>query len=149
MNIVDAKIQALRLFDSNIDNSISVIIKQNDYVILDMNVQDQLFEKGVERNGIDLMSEIPYSDVTIEIKQAIGHPYDRVTLRDEGDFHRSFKLSVRSNEFEIYATDIKTEKIVAKYGDSIMGLTNENFAQLMWEYIYPELKQTLIEYLAR
>lgn len=55
-----------------------------------MNAEEQLYEQGINRLGVDIMDYAPYSPVTIEIKKALGQPTNRVTLRDEGDFESSF-----------------------------------------------------------
>lgn len=107
--------------------------------ILDANSEDQLFEQGINRLGIDIMDYAPYSPLTIEIKEEKGQPTDRVTLRDYGDFESSFFLEVNDTQFEIKASDFKTEELIKKYGREILGLTNENIAKLIWQYIYPDL----------
>lgn len=143
MNIVEEKIQALRDFTIDINSNIRLIVESNEHILIDMNIQDQLYELGVDRNGIDIFDNIPYTFITQEYKRSVGQPADRVTLRDTGDFHRSFKIQTLSDSFEIYATDIKTELLVAKYGDSIMGLTDENIALFAVDYVYPELLKRL------
>lgn len=115
------------------------IIWDNDAYIIDMNAEEQLFERGINRLGVEIMDYAPYSPVTIEIKEAKGQPTNRVTLRDEGDFESSFFLEVGDKQFEIKASDFKTEDLIKKYGRQILGLTDENIAILTWQYIYPDL----------
>lgn len=115
------------------------VIWSNDAYIVDMNAEEQLFEKGINRLGVEIMDYAPYSPVTIEIKEAKGQPTNRVTLRDEGDFESSFFLEVGDKQFEIKASDFKTEDLIKKYGRQILGLTDENIAILIWQYIYPDL----------
>lgn len=115
------------------------IIWSNDAYIVDMNAEEQLFERGINRLGVEIMDYAPYSPVTIEIKEAKGQPTNRVTLRDEGDFESSFFLEVGDKQFEIKASDFKTEDLIKKYGRQILGLTDENIAILIWQYIYPDL----------
>lgn len=115
------------------------IIWDNEAYIIDMNAEEQLFEQGVNRLGVSIMDYAPYSPVTIAIKEAKGQPTNRVTLRDEGDFESSFFLEVSDKQFEIKASDFKTEDLIKKYGRQILGLTDENIAILIWQYIYPDL----------
>lgn len=115
------------------------VIWSNDAYIVDMNAEEQLFERGINRLGVEIMDYAPYSPVTIEIKEAKGQPTNRVTLRDEGDFESSFFLEVGDKQFEIKASDFKTEDLIKKYGRQILGLTDENIAILIWQYIYPDL----------
>jgi len=119
------------------------IIQENEAAIIDMNAQEQLFESGENSLGVSIASYAPYSPITIEIKKMKGQPTNRVTLRDEGDFESSFYLVISDKQFEIKASDWKTEELVEKYGSSILGLTKENIASLTWDYIYPELMDTL------
>nr|UVX39901.1 MAG: virion morphogenesis family protein [Bacteriophage sp.] len=115
------------------------IVWDNDAYIIDMNAEEQLFERGINRLGVEIMDYAPYRPVTIEIKEAKGQPTNRVTLRDEGDFESSFFLEVGDKQFEIKASDFKTEELIKKYGRQILGLTDENIAILIWQYIYPDL----------
>lgn len=114
-------------------------VMNNSNYIEDMNTEDQLFEKGVNRLGIPIMDYQPYSPMTMEIKRMKGQPYDRVTLRDTGDFHQSFRVEATLKDFVISADDWKAEKLKKKYGKGIFGLTEENLRELTWEYIYPDL----------
>ena len=115
------------------------IIWDNEAYIVDLNAEEQLFEQGINRLGVEISDYAPYSPVTIAIKEAKGQPTNRVTLRDEGDFESSFYLEVGDKQFEIKASDFKTEDLIKKYGRQILGLTNENIAKLIWQYVYPDL----------
>ena len=115
------------------------IIWDNEAYIVDLNAEEQLYEQGINRLGVEIADYAPYSPVTIAIKEAKGQPTNRVTLRDEGDFECSFFLEVGDKQFEIKASDFKTEDLIRKYGRQILGLTDENIAILIWQYIYPDL----------
>lgn len=115
------------------------IILANEAYIIDMNAYEQLYNKGVNRLGVSIMDYRPYSPYTIAYKKAVGQPYDRVTLRDEGDFYRGFFIEADDRMFYISSTDEKTDKLTKKYTNYIFGLTDENKAELTWEYIYPDL----------
>ena len=115
------------------------IIWDNEAYIVDLNAEEQLFEQGINRLGVDIMDYAPYSPLTIAIKEEKGQPTNRVTLRDTGDFEASFFLEVGDKQFEIKASDFKTEDLIKKYGRQILGLTDENIAALIWQYILPDL----------
>ena len=53
---------------------IQSIILENEYVITDMNSEDQLYEQGINRLGVNIMDYAPYSPLTIEIKKEKGQP---------------------------------------------------------------------------
>lgn len=115
------------------------IVTEYEAEICDMNTENQLFEQGVNRLGVSIMDYRPYRPLTLEIKAMKGQPTDRVTLRDEGDFHASFFVTATNSEFDISAADWKTKDLRKKYGNQIFGLTDENKNILTWEYIYPAL----------
>ena len=62
------------------------VLKATENKILSWNADAQLYEQGVNALGVSIDSYKPYTDLTIEIKKEKGQPYDRVTLRDTGDF---------------------------------------------------------------
>lgn len=148
MNIIGKLSERVREFYEGLSNGqyIAEIILDNEAYIVDMNAQEQLFEKGENALGISIAEYRPYSPMTLRIKAGKGQPTDRVTLRDEGDFESSFFVEVGNDRFEIKASDFKAEELSQKYGD-IMGLNNENKAELIWQYLYPaileKLKQSL------
>ena len=69
--------------------------------IIDANAEEQLFEQGINRLGVDIMDYRPYTPLTIAIKEEKGQPTNRVTLRDEGDFESSFYIISKKFEFSI------------------------------------------------
>ncbi len=115
-------------------------IKENENVILDLNFQDQLYEKGEDATGKKL--PLPYSPFTINIKKLKGQPINRITLYDTGDFYRSGKLKVSMKGFIIDATDWKKDKLVKEWGQ-ILGLNNENLEEIRRNYILPECRKAL------
>lgn len=122
-------------------NYLADIIQDNDYDIIDMNTQDQLYDQGITATGVSIWDYDPYSDYTVEMKRQKGQPYDRVTLRDEGDFHRSFEVEVDNEKFTIVASDRKTVKLLHRYGKEIMGLTQHNIEELEKGVILPLLME--------
>lgn len=115
------------------------IITEYEAEICDMNAVEQMYEQGVNAAGERIMEYAPYSPITIEYKRAKGQPVNRVTLRDTGDFHASFYLTVEADKFRIYAGDEKTARLVQKYGAGIFGLTPQNIGVMLSEYVYPGL----------
>ena len=135
--------ERIKTFKDNLINGLYVReIIQDGYTtsfIIDTNTDNQLFEQGINSLGVNISDYAPYSPITITIKQSKGQPTNRVTLKDEGDFYSSFYLDVNNEQFEIKATDEKTDALIKKYGKDILGLTDDNLKILIWEYIYPEL----------
>lgn len=142
--IIDDLIFKLRQASQDIKTTvIRDAVIENEAIILDMNTQDQLFEKGITADNISIASYQPYRPNTITIKALKGQPTNRVTLKDEGDFYRSFYLEYYDDRVFITAGDDKAEKLAFKYGERIFGLTEENKTILAKEYIKP----ILIDYL--
>lgn len=136
---LDNLIKSLKSLEEKIPEIIRDGIIENDAYIIDMNVEDQLWEQGIDRLGRFIADYAPYANTTIEIKREKGQPTNRVTLRDEGDFHHSFFLEVLADSFQIKASDFKTEELVRGYGDEILGLTDENALILSHQYLKPIL----------
>ncbi|MGB6267410.1 MAG: hypothetical protein WBF67_00240 [Olleya sp.] len=89
---------------------------------IDLNRIDQLYNVGEDSNGDVLQA---YTANTVSIKARKGQPTDRTTLKDTGDFYRSFNLKFYETDFEIMADD--TDKgLFDKYGKDIVGWTKEN-----------------------
>lgn len=88
----------------------------------------QLFELGEDATG-KLLSSIggPYSPFTVEEKKRKGQPTDRVTLKDTGDFYRTFKVIPFKGGFRIEADTIKDgEDLEDSWGDEIIGISPQN-----------------------
>ena len=102
-------------------------VKDNEAAILDLNIEDQLFQKGIDSDGQAITPG--YTPLTISIKRQKGQPTDRVTLRDAGDFHRSFQISYGNDAFGITASDPKSAKLEKKYGPDIFGLTDDSLQE--------------------
>lgn len=147
MTAIDELLDRVERFNDELTSGrlIKEIIMANEAYIIDMNAYEQLYERGVNRLGVSIMDYRPYSPYTISYKKAVGQPYDRVTLRDEGDFYRGFYIEADDRMFYISSTDDKTDKLTKKYTNYIFGLTDENKAELTWEYIYPDLIDKLNE----
>ena len=135
----------LRKFKDILSEELKDEIMKHEDVIVQMVARDQLYEQGVEGRGISIMDYRPYTARTIKIKQKKGQPYDRVTLRDTGEFHSSLHVEFDDEGFYVTSTDDKAKYLLARYGKTIFRLTNENFTELLRNYIRPELKEKLKE----
>ena len=115
-----------------VTNNASAIIEAN---------QDQLYELGHNPLGISIGS---YAPKTITIKKDKGQPYDRVTLKDTGDFYAGFHLDADNTGFRISSTDWKTEELLERWGN-VFGLTEENRLRISWSLFFPFLIKTVRE----
>lgn len=107
---------------------------------------DWLFTTGSDTNGRSLGV---YAKKTIQRKIKKGQPYDRVTLRDTGDFQKSISLKISQKGFTFIASDYKTEELQSRYGADILGLPttvwNEQFRQQYANRIIATLRKKLLE----
>jgi hypothetical protein len=124
------KIQAFDL-DSELDK----IISKNEDVLVDANT-DMLFS-GIDANNKSLGE---YAPSTIEYKKAKGHPYDRITLKDEGDYYTGKKL-VKGNGYTIISSDYKNAKLVEQFGIDINSVDKSRMATITDEILTPELTE--------
>lgn len=112
-------------------------------LIEELNTENQLFQQG--RSGQGLAIVPAYRPMTVRIKKAKGQPFNRVTLRDTGDFHRSIQaVWRRAGEIEIQAGDSKANDLKDKYGDDILGLNDDSLTRLR-----DKLRPILIENLRK
>lgn len=117
-------------------------------LILDLNKQKQLFEKGITDTGEIIGYYSEWTEFISKGKKQAGTPY---TLYDTGDFYRSFDVAVYSEgEFKIEANTIKDDgtdlqKKYQKEGD-ILGLTLESKNTLR-DYIYPKIIEEILKQL--
>lgn len=144
MGILNDLLGRVKTFNDGLTGGtyIAEIIERNDWVIIGWNTDEQLYDKGITATGVSIMDYAPYSPTTIAIKEENGQPYDRVTLRDTGDFHHSFYLKIDNEKFEFDAEDWKTRDLLRLYGDEIMGLTDDNIQRLEKEILLPEIMET-------
>lgn len=135
----------LRKFKDILNDELKNEIMKHEDVIIQMVVRDQLYDQGIEGRGISIMSYQPYTARTMQIKQRKGQPYDRVTLRDTGEFYSSLHVEFDDDGFYVTSTDDKAKYLLARYGKTIFRLTNKNFTELLRNYIRPELQKKLKE----
>lgn len=118
------------------------ILEERETEIVELNTQEQLYEKGENALGISIADYEPYSDYTLDLKAIKGQPTDRVTLRDEGDFHRSFGLELLDDRVQFYASDWKTIELIKRYGE-IMGLNEQNLKYITKELVQPDMMKII------
>jgi hypothetical protein len=104
-------------------------------MILEMIQQDQLFNEGVDEDG-DIIGT--YSEWTemLNPEKVAGTPY---TLFDTGEFYKSMRIVVLNDSFVVEAQPVKIDEdgkktnLFEKYGEGIIGLTDENKQKLAIE----------------
>lgn len=138
----------LRKFKSILTDELKNEILRNEDVIIEMIIQDQLYDHGIEGRGIEIASYLPYAASTVKRKIRKGQPTNRVTLKDSGDFYKSLHVEFDEDGFYVTSSDDKSKYLLDRYGKTIFRLSNENFNRLLREYIRPSLSQKLKNYIA-
>lgn len=115
-----------KIMNDCINNSSETILNAN---------RDQLFS-GRDKQGKEIIPE--YKKRTIKIKKKKKQPYDRVTLKDTGDFYKEMFLKIESGKIFIDSKDEKTDKLLEKYdrgNDTILGIPQNNKKETINESI--------------
>ena len=127
-----AILNKLRSIDINAE--LNKILKSLESQIITMNTDDQLFDKGITIKSVKIKPL--YAASTIKTKKRKGQPTNRVTTRDTGPYHRSFKVAFGRDEFELIAFfEIQrgfelAGHLETRYGE-LEGLTDENTNKLI------------------
>ena len=102
------------------------------HLIIEMNTIDQLYKQGINSKGQSLKAiGGDYAYLTKDIKSHFNQPFDRITLKDTGEFYESFNVRVTSTDFTIEADTMKDEDLTIRWGEDIIGLTDENMQRLI------------------
>lgn len=71
----------------------------------------------------------PYAPTTIVQKIRKGQPFDRVTLKDTGDFYEGIFITVGTEYFNLTSSDEKTTALAEKYTPKIFGLNEHSLSE--------------------
>lgn len=99
--------------------------------------QDQLFNQGVDENGVVIGTYSEATEMMNPLKQAGEH----YTLFDTGEFYESMFIVVLKDSIVVDADPIKidengeTTNLFNEYGEGIIGLTDENKTRLAQELV--------------
>ena len=101
-----------------------VVDREAQFEIIRLNTEDQLFDDGIRSDSSSLPD---YSDASVNI---YGKRPGPMTLKDTGAFYQSFFVKVDSSGIIINADTVKEDTDLLKYGEKILGLTEENLGLL-------------------
>ena len=110
----------------------------------------QLFLNGTDSEGVSL-HDIggDYAPITQELKRFEGLPFDHITLYQEGDFYKSWEFMQKDDSFVLKADTIKDgDDLRDRWGEDIIGLTNESIQALNIEVLPEIIKFILREILS-
>jgi hypothetical protein len=123
------------------------------YIIVELIQEEQLYTKGIDEDGKPLKNKdngrTSYSAYTEFLTQGRKKEGEHYTLLDSGDFYKSMIIKVGKNYIEIDADPIKdNDNLFDKFGDGIIGLTDENKTKL-GQKIIDKYHSRIIELLQR
>ena len=123
--VLQKKLQKLK---NNTKEVLVEVLNSNEKSIIKLNTQDQLFKKGIDSRG--KVIEPAYAPSTIKRKKRKGQPSNRVTLKDTGDFYSDMDIDYGQKDFTMINYDDKYKDLRKKYGEDILGLTDESIEKL-------------------
>ena len=126
-NLIQDKIRFLKLIKTGLFIALQKVLKETKEQIIDLNL-DQLYKDGKDGDGNTIAPY--YTAFTVMVKTYKGQRTDHVTLKDTGQFYRSFDIRFNSLSFEIFATDGLTSDLMDKYGKAIFGLNEKSLKEL-------------------
>ena len=98
-----------------------VVNRETQFEIIRLNTQDQLFDEGIRADNKSLPD---YSNTSVNV---YGKRAGHITLKDTGEFYQSFVVKVDKSGIDIVADTQKEDTDLSKkYGNEILGLTDEN-----------------------
>ena len=106
--------------------------------IMDFNLE-QMYEGGIDSEGRSLGE---YATITVQyykpLARSLGNDgrTDHITLKDTGEFYKSFRIKVENDGFKITADTIKENTDLAQIYPDVIGLTKES-KQMVSELITP------------
>lgn len=90
-----------------------------------------------------------YSEGYKQLKKEWGQPFDRVTLKKEGDFHEGIFAKIegaRRPSVKLFSTDFKAEMLTKRYGNDIWGLTPQKAEQINRDGLLEAMRQKVKDY---
>lgn len=87
------------------------------------------FKLRIYRTGRDGQGNAftpPYSKMTISLKKGQGQITSHVTLRDTGDFYKSFLFTIRNKSVWVDSSDkALLSKLNTKYKTNVLGMNSD------------------------
>ncbi|GAB5400144.1 MAG: hypothetical protein Aureis2KO_17290 [Aureisphaera sp.] len=122
MKAIDNWIKRIDFVLDNMEPKAETILKNNEPEII-KTLQGQLF-KGVGGTGEKIQPS--YTPFTIKKKKTEGQPFNRVTMKDKGNFYKSLFLDKSKILLRIGSTDFKAPLLKNRYGGDSYQLSPIN-----------------------
>lgn len=116
-------------------------------LIIELNTEDQLFNKGIDSEGNSLGIYRPFT-VLDKRERGVPVPDDlHITLFDTGVYYGSHRVEFpNANEILIVSDPIRGDtNLFDEFGEQIKGLTDESIQKLR-EFILPALQRSILNF---
>ena len=133
---LDALATALKQLPKQLTAAVGQVVADNAGVLELDNIQQ--LEEGLDADGRAITPA--YTFATVAIKKEKGQETSFVNLKDQGDFYRGLVARVRGQAVELVGTDPKTAELQAKYGNAVIGVSDEAVGDFRETYVRPELE---------
>lgn len=126
-----------RLEKFNPDEVLQDVLK--DTKLPEQLVKDRLNKTGTRSTGQKIKTKRAkrgvYANATIFIKMRKGQPYDRVTLKDTGEFQKSFEKKLLKDAFQITGNSDKKDGMIEDNIDfeNVLNLSTDENSKLVKE----------------
>ncbi len=139
-DVFDKARDAVEQMKNSVNPLIQETMEQYKSVILDYQVEKQLYDKGEDSKGSIIRPA--YSPLTVKIKFKKGQPTDRVTWKDTGTLYKTMRIIPKADSVEILLSVPYAKELLEKYKDNeVLGIQEELLKEFVQKYILPNLKK--------
>jgi hypothetical protein len=117
----------------NFNDVLVEVVDETDAELIKLQ-QEQLYA-GQLASGARIQPE--YRPFTVDEKIKNNQPFDRVTLKDQGDFYKGIYVTAYKDGVEIDSNDFKSESLKKKYTEEIFGLNKHYATRYSVEQVIP------------
>lgn len=132
MTLLENKLRKLTAIKDSLPDIAIKVIQEAAPQIEDKNIAQ--LQKGQRSDGSSLPNYSPTSVAKF------GKPFGPIKLYDTGDFYRGIKLEVGPDKLTMDDTDWKTPKLTERFGDNILGLSDQSISELKDEVLLPGIR---------
>lgn len=106
-------------------------------------LNQQQLDAGMDAEGNRITPE--YAPSTVKSKKRKGQVFDRVTVKDKGNWRAAIDVRNQKSKVEIINTDPKNDKLEEKYGE-LLGV-DEKGIEIVSHAILPDIQKGVKKFL--
>ena len=133
----------------DVKSLIKAVVSENEVQIINLNREDQIFQKGIDSQGQPLFH---YERATqgffdnnppVDTRGENKGTNRRFNMFWTGDSYHSFYAYIKGNKLYITTSPRGRKLLIANGGEEIFGLTNKNSEVANWDIIAPKLNEKI------